>query len=103
MPEETPPPKTIVQTDDYAKWIGKLRDRVAVQRINKSIHDVQHGKTGKVNPLRAGVSEIKVDYGPGYRVYFTEREGIYIILLCGGDKTTQQADINAAIDMARKY
>ena len=88
---------TIVRTDVFARWLHKLRDRAAVQRIAIRIDRLALGNPGPFRNLKGGVREMKIDYGPGYRVYFTERAGEIVILLCGGDKTSQNADIAAAI------
>ena len=91
---------TIVRTDTFARWLHKLRDRAAVQRIAIRIDRLALGNPGQVRNLKGGVREMKIDYGPGYRVYFTERAGEIVILLCGGDKSTQSDDIVAAIALA---
>ena len=91
---------TIVRTDTFARWLHRLRDRAAVQRIAIRIDRLVLGNPGQVRKLKGGVAEMKIDYGPGYRVYFTERAGEIVILLCGGDKSTQSADIVAAIALA---
>jgi putative addiction module killer protein len=77
-----------------------LRDRAAAQRIAVRIDRLALGNPGQVRTLKRGVREMKIDYGPGYRVYFTELAGEIVILLCGGDKSTQSADIAQAIAMA---
>ena len=91
---------TIVRTDTFARWLHKLRDRAAVQRIAIRIDRLALGNPGQVRSLKGGIREMKIDYGPGYRVYSTERAGEVVILLCGGDKSTQSADIAAAIALA---
>ena len=91
---------TIVRTDTFARWLHKLRDRAAAQRIAIRIDRLALGNPGQARNLKGGVTEMKIDYGPGYRVYFTERAGEIVILLCGGDKSTQSADIAAAIALA---
>ena len=90
---------TVVRTDAFARWLHKLRDRAGAQRIANRIDRLALGNPGQVRNLKGGVREMKIDYGPGYRVYFTERAGEIVILLCGGDKTTQNSDIAAAIAM----
>ena len=90
---------TIVRTDTFARWLHKLRDRAGAQRIANRIDRLALGNPGQVRNLKGGVREMKIDYGPGYRVYFTERAGKIVILLSGGDKTTQNADIATAIAM----
>jgi putative addiction module killer protein len=88
-------------TTVYRDWIDGLRDHVARARIQVRVDRLVHGNPGAHRALREGVSELKIDVGPGYRVYFTERGGELIILLPGGDKTTQRRDIEHAIELAR--
>jgi putative addiction module killer protein len=85
----------------YRDWINGLRDQVARARIQVRVDRLVHGNPGSHRVLRQGVSELKIDVGPGYRVYFTERGGELIILLAGGDKATQRRDIEHAIELAR--
>ncbi|MDQ0467371.1 type II toxin-antitoxin system RelE/ParE family toxin [Labrys wisconsinensis] len=89
------------QTASYSAWISGLRDQRAVARIEIRIRRLSLGNPGDVKSVGEGVSELRVDYGPGYRVYFTSRGGTIVILLCGGDKRTQAADIAAAKRMAK--
>lgn len=91
---------TIRQTDDFSRWLAGLRDVRAQARINARIRRLSLGNPGQVRALRAGVSELKIDYGPGYRVYYTQRGQELVILLCGGDKRTQEQDIARAMAMA---
>ena len=91
--------KTIIRTDLFADWLRGLRDRAAAARIAIRIDRLALGNPGQYRNLTGGVREMKIDYGPGYRVYFTERAGEIVILLCGGDKKRQDADIAAAIRM----
>ena len=86
---------TVIRTDTFTSWLKGLRDRAAMTRIDR----LALGNPGKHRNLTGGVREMKIDYGPGYRVYFTERAGEIVILLCGGDKKNQDADIAAAIRM----
>ena len=88
------------QTDEFARWLRKLRDRRAVQRIADRILRMTEGNTGDVKSIGGAVSEMRIDYGPGYRVYFMRRGTTVVILLCGGDKRTQQKDIERAREMA---
>jgi putative addiction module killer protein len=90
------------QTTEFARWIDELRDGRARARIQIRIQRLLDGNPGDVKPVGAGVSELRIDYGPGYRVYFTQRRGVFIILLCGGDKRTQDSDIRNALRMARE-
>ncbi len=88
------------QTVEFSEWLDRLKDRRAVERIAQRIVRLQSGLVGDVKPVGEGVSELRVDYGPGYRVYFVQRGALLIILLCGGDKRTQQRDIAKAQAMA---
>lgn len=101
--EGEPPSKTIIRTSEFATWLRKLEDANAQVRIDKAIDEFAKGKTGKVEVCRDKVSEIKVDYGTGYRVYFTEIGRVTAILLGGGTKKGQQADIDTAVKAAREY
>ena len=85
----------------YQGWINALRDRAGRARIQVRVDRLAHGNPGKHRYVAWGVSELKINFGPGYRVYYTEREGDLIILLAGGDKSSQQDDIKTAIALAR--
>lgn len=89
------------QTEVYARWFRRLRDRQARVRIDSRIRRLSLGNPGDVRPVGEGVSEIRIDYGPGYRVYFVERGQALIILLAGGDKDSQERDIQRALALAR--
>ncbi len=91
----------IRQTKTYLDWFASLRDRQAIARINVRIRRLSLGNPGDVKPVGQGVSELRIDYGPGYRVYFIQRSEALIILLAGGDKRTQQRDIKTALDLAQ--
>jgi putative addiction module killer protein len=91
--------KAIRRTDVFAAWLKALRDRAGAARIEIRIKRLELGNAGDHRNLKGGVSELKIDFGPGYRVYYTERNGEIIILLCGGDKKSQQDDISKAIAM----
>lgn len=88
-------------TEVYRDWINDLKDRTARARIQMRLDRLVHGNPGQYRNLTDGVSELKIDVGPGYRVYYTERGGELIVLLAGGDKSTQQQDIKAAIALAK--
>jgi putative addiction module killer protein len=90
----------IRQTEYYLKWFEKLKDRRARARIAIRIRRVSLGNLGDAKPVGDGISELRIDYGPGYRVYFTQRNSQLIILLAGGDKTTQASDIQKAKKIA---
>jgi len=89
------------QTDEYSDWFANLRDRQARARINARIRRLSLGNPGDVKPVGEGVSELRIDYGPGYRVYFLQRGREVVILLAGGDKRTQQKDIQTALEIVR--
>jgi putative addiction module killer protein len=91
------------QTDEYAGWFKSLRDRQARARINARIRRLSLGNPGDVKPVGEGVSELRVDYGPGYRVYYVQRGETVVILLAGGDKRTQDRDIRKALELAREF
>jgi putative addiction module killer protein len=90
----------IRQTETYADWFDSLRDRKARARINVRIRRLSLGNPENVRPIGSGVSELRIDYGPGYRVYFVQRGPMLIILLAGGDKRTQERDIKRALELA---
>ena len=91
----------IRQTDAYTRWFNGLRDRQARARINVRIRRLSLGNPGDVKPVGEGVSEMRIDYGPGYRVYFAQSGQTLVILLAGGDKRTQGGDIENALKLAR--
>ena len=90
----------IRQTEAFAKWLGSISDSRAAEKIAQRIVRLQAGLFGDVKPVGAGISELRIDYGPGYRVYFVQRGRVLVILLCGGDKRTQARDINKAKALA---
>ena len=92
----------IRQTEGFASWLSKLRDERARAKILIRIRRLSLGNPGDVKPVGEGVSELRVDHGPGYRVYFIRRAAQLIVLLCGGDKGTQARDIETAEAMAKK-
>ena len=91
----------IRMTAVYRDWINALKDRAARARIQVRIDRLAHGNPGQHRNLTDGISELKVDVGPGYRVYYTQRGEELIILLVGGDKSSQQRDISIAQELAR--
>lgn len=93
----------IRQTDNFRRWLTKLRDNEARRRIAVRISRLQAGNPGDVRPMGQGVSELRIDYGPGYRVYLTQRGPVLIVLLCGGDKSTQADDIVKAKALAEEW
>ena len=89
------------QTESFARWLTRLRDRRARARILARIDRLAIGNPGDVKPVGGGISEMRIDYGPGYRVYFIERGTALVILLAGGDKRTQVVhDVDACTDPA---
>ncbi len=91
----------IRKTETYVKWLDSLRDIHARARILVRIERLSAGNSGDVKPVGEGVSELRINYGPGYRVYFTKRGQEIVILLAGGDKRTQSKDIKAALRLAQ--
>jgi len=91
----------IRQTEQFTDWFDRLRDRDARARIDVRIRRLSLGNPGDVKPVGAGVSELRIDYGPGYRIYFVRFGEDVILLLAGGDKRTQAQDIQNAIELVR--
>jgi putative addiction module killer protein len=89
------------QTETFSKWLRDLRDRRAVARIAERLRRLALGVAGDVKPVGEGLSELRIDYGPGYRVYFFQRGENLVVVLCGGDKTDQARDITRAKAMAK--
>jgi putative addiction module killer protein len=90
------------RTDLFLSWFRGLRDRAAAQRIAVRIDRMELGNLGDVQPVGEGVSEARIHYGPGYRLYFVRRGDVVIVLLCGGDKSTQARDIERAKQLAKE-
>jgi putative addiction module killer protein len=90
------------QTDLFVNWLRKLRDEQARARIQLRIRRLSLGNFGDVRPVGEGVSELRIDYGPGYRVYFKQIGSLLVLLLVGGDKKTQDADIAKAKKLAKE-
>ena len=90
----------IRQTEVYARWFRRLRDRQARVRIDNRIRRLSLGNPGDVRPVGEGVSEIRIDHGPGYRVYFAQKGEALVVLLAGGDKDSQERDIRRALELA---
>lgn len=91
----------IRKTEIYADWLDNLHDLRARARVQVRVERLAAGNAGDAKPVGEGVSELRVDYGPGYRVYFTKRGQSVVILLAGGNKSTQSADIKTALRLAR--
>ena len=94
--------REILQTPAFAAWLDKLRDRQARARIQVRMDRLALGLVGDAKPIGEGISELRIDYGPGYRIYFVRRGEAVIILLCGGDKRTQDRDIARALELAQE-
>ena len=90
----------ILRTKEFATWLNNLRDRQGRAKIMARIDRLEEGNPGKTRSVGAGVVEMKIDFGPGYRVYFVQRGEVVIILLCGGDKSGQEKDIQRAKALA---
>lgn len=90
------------QTEVFAEWLDSLGDTRAAERIAQRIVRLQAGLFGDIKPVGEGVSELRIDYGPGYRLYLTLRGQRIVILLCGGDKSSQARDIRTAKATARE-
>lgn len=94
----------VIQSETFARWLGKLKDRAAVMRISARIRRLtETGNFGDSKVLREGVSEMRIDHGPGYRLYLMQRGPVIVVLLAGGDKRTQDADIKLAIEIAKEW
>lgn len=92
---------TIRETMEFSNWLTKLKDVQARARIVRGVDRLQRGNPGDVKPVGEGVSELRIDYGPGYRVYFIQEGKLIIVLLCGGDKSSQSRDISQAKALAK--
>ena len=93
----------IVKSESFERWLLGLKDRMARLRVQVRIDRLADGNPGNFKALRDGISELRVDHGPGYRVYFTRRGPLVIVLLVGGDKRTQDADIERAIEILKNW
>jgi putative addiction module killer protein len=91
------------QTESFRKWRAKLRDDRACVLIASRLDRLAFGNAGDVKPVSQGISELRIDHGPGYRIYFRKRRSTIIILLCGGDKRTQNRDIETAKRLAVEW
>jgi putative addiction module killer protein len=93
----------IEQTDDYREWLDGLKDVAGRARVLMRVDRLIHGNPGDYRNLTDGVSELKIDFGPGYRVYYSKRGNRLLLLLAGGNKASQAKDIARAIRLAREY
>jgi putative addiction module killer protein len=92
----------IRRTDSFEKWLKNLKDRIGKALILRRIDRLTKGNSGDVRPIGEGCSEMRIDYGPGYRVYYKNTGKEIIVLLCGGDKSTQIQDIKGAKELAKE-
>lgn len=93
----------VEETLDYREWINALRDRAGKAKIQVRVDRLVHGNPGDHRNLPSGISELKIDFGPGYRVYYSQRGDRFLLLLAGRDKSTQQKDIRRVIALAKNY
>jgi putative addiction module killer protein len=92
---------TFERSEEFSAWLAGLKDKVSRARIVHRIRSAEHGNFGDCEPVGEGVSEMRIHFGPGYRVYFTRRGEVIYLLLWGGGKSSQKRDIKRAIEMAR--
>ena len=93
----------VVRSETFDRWLRKLKDRRAAARVLVRIDRLAAGNPGDVKPVGAGISELRINYGPGYRVYYLRDGDKLIVLLCGGDKSTQGDDIKSARRIAKEW
>lgn len=93
----------IVESDTFKRWVRRLRDHSAVAKINARLRKVSIGNFGDTRPIGDGISEMRIHYGPGYRIYFIREGSTVVVLLCGGDKGSQQRDIEHAKRLAQDW
>jgi putative addiction module killer protein len=93
----------LIKSATFDRWLTGLRDSKAAARIQIRLDRLAMGNPGDMKPVGGGISEMRIDYGPGYRVYFTHRGRLFILLLCGGDKSTQSKDIQQAKAIAAEW
>jgi len=99
--EDRVPVLDLRKTETFAAWFRALRDKPARARVQVRIDRLSLGNPGDVKPVGEGVAELRIDYGPVYRVYFLRRGAMQVVLLAGGDKGTQSQDIGTALELAR--
>jgi putative addiction module killer protein len=97
------PNMRVEKTDDYKAWIDSLKDQTARSRVLVRVDRLIHGNPGEFRNLTEGVSELKIDFGPGYRVYFSKKGNTLLLLLAGGDKSSQAKDIAKALELNRNF
>ena len=95
--------REILKSAAFEAWFSRLKDRQTIARIAARIDQLALGNPGNMKSVASGISEMRIDYGPGYRVYFVQRGAAVVVILCGGDKRTQAADIKRAIKIAADW
>ncbi|WP_312733662.1 type II toxin-antitoxin system RelE/ParE family toxin [Brevundimonas sp.] len=90
------------ETDTFSAWLSGLRDVRAKAEVARRVRRLALGNTGDMKPIGEGVRELRIHYGPGYRVYFVQRGAVLVVLLCGGDKGSQDRDIRSALKLAKE-
>ena len=93
----------VIQSTTFARWFHRLRDTRAIARVNARLLDAEEGKFGDTASVGDGVFEMRIHYGPGYRLYFTHKGAAVVVLLCGGDKDSQRRDIRRAKRIAQDW
>ncbi len=93
----------VVQTKEFERWHSRLRDSRAVARVTTAVERLQLGLIGDYKTVGGGISEIRITYGPGYRLYYTMRGSQIVVLLCGGSKSSQKRDITRARKLKEEY
>lgn len=93
---------TVKRLDEFSDWLKSLKDGLTRQRLNKRLRKTQLGNLGDVEPVGEGVFEMREHFGPGWRMYYVQRGETLIVMLGGGDKSTQQADIRRAATLAKR-
>lgn len=93
----------LIQSTSFSRWLGNLKDLSALARIEIRLQRMGEGNLGDVKPVGNGISEARIHYGPGYRLYFIKRKTTILVLLIGGDKATQKTDIAKAKEIAKQW
>lgn len=93
----------VIRSETFDRWLRKLRDRRAAARVQVRIDRLASGNPGDVRSVGSAISELRIDYGPGYRVYYLQDGETLIVLLCGGDKSSQERDIKTAHRLAKEW
>lgn len=94
---------TVIKTDNFKKWLNGIGDGQALYRITTRLQRVEDGNLGDVKPVGSGVSEMRINYGSGYRLYFIQRGNTVVVMLAGGDKSSQDRDIKKAKELAQEW